>query len=270
MDQKDLKKEVNLIKTLFKFLREANGRWTIYLSFLVIFLGKVCTVVFPLFFKKALDILDVSKGAGYKGAIFLLLGYGFFRILAFGLGDLRDILFTPLEQRIVRHISGEVFAHLHALPLSFHLDRKTGGMANAIDRGTRALESFFRFFIFNILPSGFEILLVCTLLWIWYPPIYGWAFLITILLYGGFTIWLSAHRLKQIEKANHSMQSSRTYSLDSLMNYPTVKYFNSEKEELKRFDAILKSYEETTVKVRHSCPQKPRKNLLGFLKKNFR
>jgi ATP-binding cassette, subfamily B, heavy metal transporter len=240
-----------LLSKLMGFLHSTKGMGIVLLSFGITLLGKICTAVFPLFFKKALDVLKIFPDH-YQSAILLLLGYGIFRVLAFGLSDLRDIIFTPLEQRIIRHIGREVFGHLHNLPLAFHLDRKTGGMANAIERGTKAIESFFRFFIFNIIPSAFEILLVCCLLWVWYPIFYGTAFFLTIFFYGLFTIWVSAWRLKQISLVNTIVQESRTYSLDSLLNYATVKYFNNENTEVQRYDTLLGQYEKLTVKVRSS------------------
>jgi hypothetical protein len=65
-----------------------------------------------------------------------------------------------VTQRAVRTIALQVFRHLHALSLRFHLNRQTGGMTRDIERGTRGVSSLVSYSLFSILPTLVEITLV--------------------------------------------------------------------------------------------------------------
>ena len=76
------------------------------------------------------------------------------------LAELRDSLFGRVTERAMRRIGLDIFKHLHALDLSFHLSRQTGGLSRDIERGTTGISTLMRFMIFNIVPTLIEITLV--------------------------------------------------------------------------------------------------------------
>ncbi len=142
----------------------------------------------------------------------------------------------------------KTFRHLHALSLRFHLDRQTGGLARAIDRGTLGIQSVLRLAVFNVVPTIFEILMVTAILW----DVFDWRFasltFVAVALYLGFTLAFTDLRVKIRRRMNDSDNEARGKSVDSLLNYETVKYFGNEAHEARRFDGALAAYEKAAVR----------------------
>jgi len=151
-------------------------------------------------------------------------------------------------QRAIRHIALIVFRHLHSLALHFHLDRQTGGLSRAIERGIKGIDFLLRFMLFNILPTLVEITLVCGILWSLFGFIFSFITLITVVIYVAFTLLFTEWRLKFRRAMNESDNDANTKAIDSLLNYETVKYFGNEEHEAKRYDASLIRYEGAAVK----------------------
>jgi len=199
------------------------------------------------------DVLSPSSGGGDSGLavpVGLILAYGAARVMSQGFGELRDALFARVAQRAIRTVALQVFRHLHALALRFHLDRQTGGLNRGIERGTKGIEFLLSFMLFNILPTFLEIGLVCGTLW----TLYDWRFplltLGTIGVYAAFTFAVTDWRTRYLRDANQSDQEANTKAVDSLVNYETVKYFGNEEHEAKRFDSSLRRYEQAAVMVK--------------------
>ena len=140
------------------------------------------------------------------------------------------------------------FRHIHALSLRFHLERRTGGLARAVERGTAGIEFLLTFMLFNVVPTIFEILLVCGILW----RLYDWTFaavtFTTILVYIAFTFSITDWRVRFRRDMNERNTEANTKAVDSLLNFETVKYFANEEHEARRYDAALQAYERAAVK----------------------
>ncbi len=166
--------------------------------------------------------------------------------------ELRDGIFAKVAQRAIRTLALKTFRHLHALSLSFHLERQTGGLTRAIERGAKGIEFLLSFLIFNVIPTLVEIGMVAVILW----TLYDWRFaaitVVTIGFYITYTLTVTEWRIKLRRTMNESDQSANTKAVDSLLNYETVKYFNNEEHEAQRYDAALKIYETAAVKSRVS------------------
>jgi len=162
--------------------------------------------------------------------------------------ELRDSVFAKVEQRAIRNIALSTFRHLHALSLRFHLERQTGGLSRAIERGTRGIEFLLSYLLFNLLPTLFEILLVCGILWAYFEASLALAILATILVYVGFTFAVTDWRIKFRREMNERDSEASTKAVDSLLNFETVKYFANEEHEAQRFDKALRGYETAAVK----------------------
>lgn len=211
--------------------------------------AKVATVMVPIAYARAVDLL-APKGsdAAVVVPIALILAYGLLRMAASAFAELRDALFSPVQQRVVRRIAVETFEHLHHLSVRFHLDRQTGAIGRIIDRGTNAVENVLRLAVFNILPTIFEMLLVIIVLW----RLFDWRFalvtFVTIGGYLGFTIGFTGVRLRIRRAMNATDNEAKNRALDSLINYETVKYFGNEGHEIARFDASMARYERAAVR----------------------
>jgi ABC-type transport system involved in Fe-S cluster assembly fused permease/ATPase subunit len=153
-----------------------------------------------------------------------------------------------VSQRAIRNLALEVFDHLHALSLRYHLERQTGGLSRVIERGTQGMEFLIRFTTFNILPTLLEIALVGGILW----SLYDWRFsVVTLVVIAGyvvFSIMLSEWRIKFVRRMNDADTEANAKAIDSLLNYETVKYFGNEVHEARRFDVGRRRYEIAAIR----------------------
>ena len=223
-------------------------RARVLLALVLLVLAKVANVAVPMFYKYAVDALNEPKAQLLAVPISLLVAYGVLRVLSDAFGELRDAVFTRVAQRAIRLAGLRTFRHLHALSLRFHLDRKTGGVARAVERGTKGIEFLLRFMLFNILPTLIEILMVCGILW----NLYGWRFaavtLLTLVAYIAWTTFITEWRTQFRRAMNDTDSDANTKAIDSLLNFETVKYFGNEDHEARRFDTALQRYEDAAVK----------------------
>jgi len=212
--------------------------------------GKLVNITVPLLYKQAVDALS---GAGTAAAVIavpvgVILAYGLARVMAQGFNQLRDGVFAKVAQRAVRRIALSAFRHIHSLSLRFHLERRTGGLARAIERGIAGIEFLLSFMLFNVIPTLFEIIVVSAILW----RLYNWQFaavtLATIVVYIAFTFIVTDWRLRFRREMNERNTEANTKSVDSLLNYETVKYFANEEHEAQRYDRALQAYERAAVK----------------------
>jgi ABC-type transport system involved in Fe-S cluster assembly fused permease/ATPase subunit len=177
----------------------------------------------------------------------LIVGFGVLRVASIAFAELRDAVFTKVAQRAIRTVALETFEHLHRLALRYHLDRQTGGLSHAIERGTKAIDFLLRFMLFSILPTLLEIALVCGILWGLFSIWYALVTLVTIVVYIAYTMIVTEWRLKWRREMNETDQQANTRAIDSLLNYETVKYFGNEAFEAGRYDQALQRYERASV-----------------------
>ncbi len=227
---------------------DAKLRLVLALSALV--LSKVAVLYVPIIFKYAIDFLNNPTNAAVPVGLMVL--YGFMRLISSTFSEIRDATFAKVAQRSLRQVGLKIFDHLHHLSLRFHLERQTGGLTRAIERGTKSIETLLTFLSFSILPIIAEILLVSTFLWIMYDFYFAIITLLTMAIYIIFTLKLSEWRISYVRKMNENDSQSQTKAIDSLLNYETVKYFNNEYHEKERFDQSLRLYEKAAVQSKIS------------------
>src|SRR5882762_5582980 len=228
---------------------ELRARVVLALALLVA--GKLINIAVPLFYKAAVDALS-GPGAAAAGLIAVpigvILAYGLARVLSQGFNELRNAVFAKVGQRAVRRIGLAAFRHIHSLSLRFHLERRTGGLARAVERGIAGIEFLLSFMLFNVVPTLFEITIVCAILW----RLYNWTFaavtLGTIVSYIAFTFIITDWRVRFRREMNERNSEANTKSVDSLLNYETVKYFANEEHEAQRYDRALHAYERAAIK----------------------
>ncbi len=210
-------------------------------------LAKFANVYVPVLYKEAVDLLAGETGAVIALPLGLLVAYGITRVLTIAFAELRDAIFAKVGQRAIRTVALKTFRHLHALALRFHLERQTGGLSRAIERGTKAIDLFLNFMLFNILPTLLEIALVCGILWSLFDFWFGFVTFLTVGSYIFFTVLVTEWRIKFRRQMNETDQQANTRAIDSLINYETVKYFGNEEHEARRFDHALERYERAAV-----------------------
>ncbi|XP_032796348.2 iron-sulfur clusters transporter ABCB7, mitochondrial [Daphnia magna] len=254
-----------LVKYLFRYIWPKDNweikRRVVFASGLLVS-AKLLNVGVPFLFKHAVDLLNThldsplhmgDPQATITTAVFTVLAaYGIARIGASGMNELRNAVFAKVSQHSVRQIAKNVFMHLHNLDLNFHLNRQTGALSKAIDRGSRGINFLLAALLFNVVPTIFEVSLVSTIL----GMRCGWEFatitLSCIGLYTGYTLAVTQWRTRFRIAMNQAENEAGNKAIDSLINYETVKYFNNEKFEAEEYDKSLKKYETASLKTNSS------------------
>ncbi|HHZ07748.1 MAG TPA: ATP-binding cassette domain-containing protein [Rhizobiales bacterium] len=216
--------------------------------FLVV--AKFVLLAVPYFFKWATDSLSADGAAVppllpafLLTPVMLVIAYNVVRVVQVGLNQLRDSLFARVGQHAVRQLAYKTFVHMHELSLRFHLERRTGGLSRIIERGTKGIETIVRFTILNTAPTILEFALTAVVFAVAYGWIYVAVVAVTVWLYTWFTVWASDWRITIRREMNDSDTDANTKAIDSLLNYETVKYFNNEAMEARRFDRSMARYE---------------------------
>jgi ABC-type transport system involved in Fe-S cluster assembly fused permease/ATPase subunit len=245
------------LRTLLPYLWPKRGtseiwvemRLRVFVALILLVGAKLANVYVPILYKKAVDVLTGDKGAAVILAvpIGLLIAYGLVRVLTVAFSELRDAIFAKVAQRSIRTVALRTFQHLHRLALRFHLERKTGGLSRAIERGTKGIEFLLSFMLFNVIPTLVEILMVCGILWYLYNLWFALVTFVTIFGYIVFTMNVTEWRIKYRRAMNRTDEEANTKAVDSLLNYETVKYFGNEGHEARRFDHALERYEKAAV-----------------------
>jgi ATP-binding cassette subfamily B protein len=230
----------------------ARIRVVIALVFMV--LSKVATVYVPVIYGRIVDSLASRNPAAtaFVVPIALILAYGAIRVSSAAFGEIRDALFASVQQRAVRLLALRTFRHLHAVSLRFHLDRQTGGLSRVIDRGVLGMQSVLRLAVFNVVPTALELLMVTAIIWHMFDWRYAVVTCVAVITYVGFTTVLAGRRSRYRRTMNDTDNDASTKSLDSLINYETVKYFGNEEHEAQRYDHALAHYERAAVRVQVS------------------
>ncbi|MBL8438540.1 MAG: ABC transporter ATP-binding protein/permease [Zoogloeaceae bacterium] len=239
------------LRTLVPYLWEYKGRVLLALSCLVA--AKGANVAVPLIFKRLIDALDITPGqALIVVPAALLLAYGVLRFSTSMFTELREIVFARVTQQAVRNISLQVFRHLHSLSLRFHLERQTGGLTRDIERGTRSIGSLISYTLYSILPTLVEMGLVIGILFAQYDAVFGAITLTALAIYITFTVVVTNWRTALRRQANELDSAANARAIDSLINFETVKYFNNEEWEARRYDEQLQKWAWAQVKNQYS------------------
>lgn len=231
---------------------ETELRVRVVVALLFLAAGKTATVIVPLLYKQAVDILSADKAAAIAVPVGLLLAYGLTRFLQAAFVELQDLTFSKVAERAVRRIGLRTFRNLHQLSLRFHLDRQTGGLNRLIERGTRGIEVLLRLVLFRAGPSLLEMGFVAAILWGMFDWRYAAVTVATIGGYIAYTMLVTEWRLKFRRVMNMTDADANTKAVDSLLNYETVKYFGNERHESTRYDAALQAYEAASLKSKTS------------------
>uniref|UniRef100_A0A224YK50 Iron-sulfur clusters transporter ABCB7, mitochondrial n=1 Tax=Rhipicephalus zambeziensis TaxID=60191 RepID=A0A224YK50_9ACAR len=252
----------SIIRQMFVYLwpkdkPEIRKRVVVALGILI--LAKVINIEVPFIFKAAVDYLNEQTGSRLSledasstltsAAFAILVGYGLARAGASGFNELRNAVFAKVAHHSIREVARRLFLHLHQMDLNFHLTRQTGALSKAIDRGTRGINFVLSALVFNIVPTIFEVALVSSVLYYKCGGKFAAVTLGCIGAYSVFTFAITHWRTKFRIQMNKAENEAGAQSIDSLINYETVKYFNNEKYEVQSYDRLLAQYQEASLKT---------------------
>lgn len=227
-------------------------RVIVSLGFLV--LSKVANVAMPLFYKQAIDALGIKGDdlSFFHLPLILILAYGLARVGAQLFDGLKDALFARVEHYAIRTLALKTFRHLHQLSLRFHLDRKTGAVSHAIEKGVKSIETLLRFLLFNILPTFVEIIFVAGIFIYFFDVRFAFATNLTLVAYISLTLFITEWRTRIVKEMNRVDAEANSKAIDSLLNYETVKFYGNEVHEEDRYSVFLKAYEKSAVRSKIS------------------
>ncbi|MEO0411546.1 MAG: ABC transporter ATP-binding protein/permease [Pseudomonadota bacterium] len=250
----DAKPHKPALETIGRFLPYLWGRdmpdlkWRIILAVLIMLMAKGLTLIVPFFYRDAIDELSDAADPALLAGVGLIGAYGLARFAATAFNYLRDAVYVRVGQRAVRAIGLEVFKHLHRLSLRFHLERRTGGLTRAVERGTKSIDTMLYFLVFNILPTFIELGAVGII----FGVEFGWELVLMtvacVLGYVGYTAWVTEWRTKLRREMVDQDTKANSRAIDSLLNYETVKYFGNETHEITQYNNALKRYEDAASK----------------------
>lgn len=251
-------------KALWPYLWPADRRdlqLRVMVAFAVLVLGRFILVGVPYALKWTTDALTGAQGPLALGLVWpwlaaaplaLTVLYGFARVLASGMIQLRDAIFAPVFMHAVRKLALQTFAHLHHLSLRFHLDRKTGGLTRILERGRSGIEEMVRLGLNQLVPVIVELALIIFILLWQFEWRYVAILLVMVAVYMSFTVWATNWRMGIRRSMNESDTDANTKAIDSLLNFETVKYFGAEQRETERYDRSVERYESNSVKAYQS------------------
>jgi ATP-binding cassette, subfamily B, heavy metal transporter len=219
---------------------------------LMVLMSKAVTFSTGLLLGAAIDRMQPGLEPGVAIAIGLVLAYVGARFSGVVFDNLRNVVFERVGQDATRDLAVQVFAHLHRLSLRFHLSRRTGEVTKVIERGTKSIDVMLYFLLFNIAPTLIELIAVL----IYFGVAFGWglsgatllAVVSYILVTRKITDWRNALRTRMNDLDTLTVGRS----VDSLLNYETVKYFGAEGRETRRYAETAQSYANAAVTSENS------------------
>ena len=244
------RRDLNNLRSMLPFLLDFRGRVIFALACLI--MAKVANVGVPIVLKGIVDALENKPEQLLVLPVALLLGYGALRLLSSLFNELRDAVFAKVRYRAMRRLSSRVLEHLHQMSLRFHLERQTGGISRDLERGTRSVSSIMNILTFSIIPTAVEFALIAVILLSSYDPWFAIVTFSTVGLYVFFTMKVTDWRMDYRHEMNRLDSKANNRAIDSLINYETVKYFNNEHMEWRRYDETLDEWEGNAVKSQTS------------------
>ncbi|CAG8487880.1 3260_t:CDS:10, partial [Acaulospora morrowiae] len=246
------------MRRLIPFLWPKHKPWLQFLIFIcfgLLVAGRVINVLVPMQIKVITDSLTGDNGNPPSFPWAAILIYVFLKFLQSGVGLLQAIqnyLWIPIGQYTTREISVKMFDHLHGLSLSYHINRKTGEVLRVMDRGTSSIISLLNQILFQIVPVIVDIIVAV----VYFIVMFGWEFGIIVFFTMSsyifvtvvITEWRTKFRREMIELDNNT----RAKAVDSLLNFETVKYYNAEQFEVRRYDESIKKFQVAEYKVNSS------------------
>ena len=230
-------------------------KWRVLAALLFVIGAKVANVGVPVLLKNLIDSMTIKPGDPAALLVVpagLLLAYGALRLMTSLFTELRELVFAKATQGASRQIALQTFEHLHALSLRFHLERQTGGMTRDIERGVRGIESLVSFSLYSIVPTIIEVAMVLSILAVKFDAGFAWITGAALVCYVVFTVTVTEWRTKFRREANLYDSAAHTKAIDSLLNYETVKYFNNEEFEARRYDESLEQLRRSRLKAQSS------------------
>jgi ATP-binding cassette subfamily B protein len=227
---------------------EAGLKARVISALALVLVAKGATLVMPFTYKAVIDRMAPGMEAGVEIAVALVIAYAGARFAGVLFDNLRNAIFERVGQDAARRLAENVFAHVHRLSLRYHLERRTGALTKIVERGTKSIDTMLYFLLFNIAPTAIELIAICIIFGVKFGAGLVVATLVMVVGYIWFTRVVTDWRSKLRRELNDIDNHAISRAVDSLLNYETVKYFNAEGREAKRYGAAMRAFADSSVK----------------------
>ncbi|QYJ06819.1 ABCB family ABC transporter ATP-binding protein/permease [Qipengyuania flava] len=221
-------------------------------AMLFVLAAKATTLALPFAYKSAVDAMTTPANEAAMVALAFVIAYAAGRFAAVAFDNLRNITFERVGQDATRQLAEDTFSRLHQLSLRFHLSRRTGEVTKTIDRGTKSIDIMLYFLLFNIAPTALELTAVGVIFYL----NFGWelvaATALAVSAYIYVTRRITEWRNELRRQMNELDGTALARSVDSLLNYETVKYFGAEARERERYAESARAFAEAAVRSENS------------------
>lgn len=212
----------------------------LWLTLFFVLGSAVLTGLAPVALKLVIDGFTVrAEGEIFIAPLLLILAYVVSQWLARSFAELQMLTHGRAEQRVHRRLSRRLFEHIMALPMRFHLERKTGALSQTLANGLMGYRLILTHLIHSVLPVVIQLATMAGVL-----IHFGYPMFLAIL-----TVSLAAYAIAFAIGIIRITGPSRTVSTanidanavmtDSILNYETVKYFDAETHVQGRYDEAL-------------------------------
>ncbi len=239
-----------MLATMRRFLpylwpSDAPGlRARIVVAMLLVVVSKLVQVFSPFALAAAVDGMARPQALSdpFTFVTLMVIGYVAGRFGTVFFDNVRNVVFERVGQEATRRLASNVFRHLHQLSLRFHLERRTGAVTKVVERGTKSIDTMLYFLLFNIAPTLFELALVVGIFWVKFGVWLVAGTLVMVVVYIAYTRMVTDWRSKLRQQMNDLDTGAVAHAVDSLLNFETVKYFNAEEREARRYDDAVAAY----------------------------
>src|SRR5690348_8973614 len=216
-------------------------------ALILVLAGKAAVLLMPFAYKAVVDGMSSHRQA-FAAVAMLIVGYAAARFAGVLSDNLRNAIFEKVGQDAARRLAGTVFRHIHDLSLRFHLERRTGSLTKVVERGTKSIDMMLYFLLFNIGPTLIELTAACVIFFVKFGVGLVAATLAMMAIYIVFTRRVTEWRAELQRQLNDVDNKAIGRAVDSLLNYETVKYFNAEERETRRYDEAIAAFARATIR----------------------
>ena len=223
-------------------------RARVVIALLLVLAAKGASLIMPFAYKAAIDRMTPGLEPAVGLAIAFILAYAGARFSGVLFENARNTIFEKVGQDAARRLAEDVFRHLHRLSLRYHLERRTGALTRIVERGTKSIDTMLYFILFNIAPTLIELGAVCLIFFVKFGGGLVVATLAMVVVYIVFTRFVTDWRTRARREMVEYDTRAVAHAVDSLLNYETVKYFNAEESEARRYSQSVSAYADAAVK----------------------
>jgi ATP-binding cassette subfamily B protein len=227
----------------------------VVVALLLVLAAKAVLLSMPFALKAIVDGMAEAGDAREAAAVVVLgmvAAYALARLGATLFDNLRNVVFERVAQEAWLTLAVEVFRHLHALSLRFHLERRTGSLAKVIERGTKSIDTMLYLLLFSLAPVIIELVAVAAIFAARIGPGLATATLAMVVVYAFYTWKVTAWRTELRRRSVELDGETSARAIDSLLNFETVKYFNAEEREAESYARVNRAYAEAALKTENS------------------